>query len=167
MPLPTWTRHPYNETEVANSLVLELAFDIIGSDAGRLLSYAPSHWKSWTEGLTLHKDSDLLLAGARHSSRPWASRSMDIRIECSAVYTLRCLYMAESRHQNVLVDLPAQGRELWRGLTSCRPAARLGLGRAQLTNKSLCEFVAFQSETPWRWLRVVTSSASGPGKFKY
>ena len=30
----------------------------------------------------------------RHSSRPRAGRSTDIRIECSAVYTLRCLYMA-------------------------------------------------------------------------
>ena len=30
----------------------------------------------------------------RHSSRLRAGRSTDIRIECSAVYTLRCLYMA-------------------------------------------------------------------------
>ena len=30
----------------------------------------------------------------RHSFRPRAGRSTDIRIECSAVYTLRCLYMA-------------------------------------------------------------------------
>ena len=30
----------------------------------------------------------------RHSSRSWAGRSTDIRIECSVVYTLRCLYMA-------------------------------------------------------------------------
>ena len=32
--------------------------------------------------------------GVRHSSRPWAGRSTDIRIECSAVYTLRYLFMA-------------------------------------------------------------------------
>ena len=33
-------------------------------------------------------------SAARHSSRPWAGRLTAIRIECSAVYTLRCLHMA-------------------------------------------------------------------------
>ena len=36
----------------------------------------------------------MLTTADRHSSLPRAGRSTDIRIECSAVYTLRCLYMA-------------------------------------------------------------------------
>ena len=35
---------------------------------------------------------------SRHSSRRWAERSTDIRIECSAVYTLQCLCMARPSH---------------------------------------------------------------------
>ena len=31
---------------------------------------------------------------SHHISRPWAGRSTDIRVECSAVYTLRCIFMA-------------------------------------------------------------------------
>ena len=38
---------------------------------------------------------------ARHSSRPRAGRSTDIRIECFAVYTLRCLYNARITRTNL------------------------------------------------------------------
>ena len=47
-------------------------------------------------------------AGDRHSSRPRAGRSLaiDIRIECSAVYTLRCIFMIRiiSRDNNRFVS---------------------------------------------------------------
>ena len=45
-------------------------------------------------GATLGDGAAWLRCPRRHSSRPWAGRSADIRTECSAVYTLRCLYMA-------------------------------------------------------------------------
>ena len=36
----------------------------------------------------------------RHSSRPLAGKSMDIRIECSAVYTLLCTFIISARDSN-------------------------------------------------------------------
>ena len=60
----------------------------------------------------------------RHSSRPWAGRLTDIRIECSAVYTLRCLFMA--RITSISEVGPAQARwavDIPGGRYSFRPVA--------------------------------------------
>ena len=40
-------------------------------------------------------------APGRQSSQPWAGRSTDIRIECSAVYNLRCIFMALIRAETI------------------------------------------------------------------
>ena len=97
--------------------------------------------------------------GSRHSSRPWAGRSTDIRIERSAVYTLRCLFMARITSRD-------NKRFVSHGFCHCaRPSLRfsgtsrfepyIDIARCQLQN-ILCEYPLTSRPRPGpRAVRVV------------
>ena len=94
----------------------------------------------------------------RHSSLPWAGRSTVIRIECSAVYTLRCIFMARMVYvaEHFMPGVPtgpragraAAARRRWgTGATASRSGRR---GGRWYTRGASC------------WARPRCSGPSGP-----